>query len=186
MRHVSLSHLEKSPSVHPSVYVDPTARINGDVTIEKGASVWCNVSIRGDVHFICIGEKTNVQDNCALHATHDRYPLSVGPRVVIGHGAILHGCMVKGPALIGMGAILLDDCVIEEDVIIGAGALVTEHQRIPAGCLALGSPAKPVRELTVGEIAAVREGWRNYVSYVEAYRRLGKFHGWEDHPLKDR
>lgn len=181
-----LPHLEKHPDIHPSVYVDPSARINGDVTIAKGASVWFNVSIRGDVHFIRIGERSNVQDNCALHTTHDRFPLDIGPEVVIGHGAVLHGCTVKGPALIGMGAILLDGCVIEPDVLVGAGAVVTEGKVMPAGHLVLGSPARPVRKLTEKELVAIREGWRNYGDYVEEYRRQGKFHGWGDHPLGDR
>ncbi len=181
-----LEHLEKSPSIHESVYVDPTARINGDVTIAEGASVWFNVSIRGDVHFIRIGERTNVQDNCALHTTCDRFPLTIGPGVVIGHSATLHGCTVKGPALIGMGAVLLDGCVIEEDVVVGAGSVVTQGRVMPAGHLVLGSPARPVRKLSDAELAAVRDGWRNYVDYVAEYRRLGKFHGWADHPLKDR
>lgn len=181
-----LSHLERHPDIHPTVYVDPTARINGDVTIAEGASVWFNVSIRGDVHFIRIGERTNIQDNCVLHTTHDTYPLTVGPDVVMGHGAILHGCTVKGPSLIGMGAILLDGCVIEEDVVVGAGSVVTQGRVMPAGNLVLGSPARPVRALSPGEVQAVRDGWRNYAGYVEEYRRLGKFHGWKDHPVQDR
>ncbi len=181
-----LSHLERHPDIHPSVYVDPTSRINGDVAIAEGASVWFNVSIRGDVHFIRIGERTNIQDNCVLHTTHDTYPLTIGPGVVMGHGAILHGCTVKGPALIGMGAILLDGCVIEEDVVVGAGSVVTQGRVMPAGHLVLGSPARPVRALSPGEVQAVRDGWRNYAEYVEEYRRLGKFHGWKDHPVQDR
>ena len=181
-----LPHLEKHPDIHPSVYVDPTARINGDVAISAGASVWCNVSIRGDVHYIKIGERTNVQDNCVLHSTHDRFPLDIGPGVVIGHGAILHGCTVKGPALVGMGAILLDGCTVGEEVIVGAGSVVTQGKVIPAGHLVVGSPARPVRPLTEEEIRSVREGWRNYAEYVEEYRRLGKFHGWAGHPLQDR
>lgn len=181
-----LPHLETSPKIHPSVYVDPTARINGDVTIAPGASVWCNVSIRGDVHYIRIGENTNVQDNCALHTTHEVYPLEIGPCVVIGHGAVLHGCTLKGCVLVGMGAILLDNCTIEEEVVIGAGSVVTQGKVMPAGHLVLGSPARAVRPLTEQERRAVREGWRNYAAYVEEYRRLGKFHGWGDHPLQDR
>ena len=180
-----LRHLEKSPDIHPSVYVDPTARINGDVTVGEDASVWFHVSIRGDVHFITIGARTNIQDNCSLHTTHDRFPLTIGPEVVIGHGAVLHGCTVAGQALIGMGAILLDGCSIEEDVIVGAGAVVTQGKVIPAGHLAVGSPARAVRALSDREIEGVRTGWRNYTEYVQEYRRLGKFHGWVEHPLKD-
>jgi carbonic anhydrase/acetyltransferase-like protein (isoleucine patch superfamily) len=183
---MKLPNLEKSPDIHPSVYVDPSARINGDVTLAEGASVWFNASIRGDVHFITVGRRTNVQDNCALHTTHATHPLIIGADVVIGHGAVLHGCTVEGPALIGMGAILLDGCIVKRDVVVGAGSLVTEGKVMPAGHLVLGSPARPVRRLDAQEIEAVRNGWRNYADYVEAYRALGKFHGWADHPLRDR
>ena len=181
-----LPHLEQSPHIHPSVYIDPTARINGDVTIARGASVWCNASIRGDVHRIRIGENTNVQDNCALHTTHETHALEIGPCVVIGHGAILHGCTLEGSTLVGMGAILLDGCNIGAEVVIGAGSVVTQGKIMPPGHLVLGSPARAVRPLTDQERLAVREGWRNYAEYVEEYRRLGKFHGWADHPLGDR
>jgi carbonic anhydrase/acetyltransferase-like protein (isoleucine patch superfamily) len=181
-----LTHLEQHPDIHPSVYVDPTARINGDVTIARGASVWCNASIRGDVHHIRIGEYTNVQDNCALHTTHELHALEIGPCVVIGHGAVLHGCTLKGSSLVGMGAILLDGCAVEEEVIIGAGSVVAQGKVMPAGHLVLGSPARVVRPLTDQERHAVREGWRNYAEYVEEYRRLGRFHGWADHPFGDR
>ncbi len=181
-----LPHLENRPDIHPSVYVDPTARINGDVTIAEGASVWCNVTIRGDVHYIRIGERSNVQDNCVLHTTHDRFPLDIGPEVVIGHGAILHGCTLRGRSLIGMGAILLDGCTVEEEVLVGAGSVVMQGKTMPAGHLVVGSPARPVRPLTPEERQALRDGWRNYVDYVEEYRRQGKFHGWADHPLQDR
>jgi carbonic anhydrase/acetyltransferase-like protein (isoleucine patch superfamily) len=181
-----LPHLERSPHIHPSVYVDPTARINGDVTIGEEASVWFHASIRGDVHWIRIGPRTSVQDHCALHTTHERFPLEIGPEIVIGHGAVLHGCTLAGRSLIGMGAILLDGCLIEEEVIVGAGSLVPQGRVMPAGHLVMGSPAKPVRPLTETEREAVRNGWRNYADYVAEYRRLGKFHGWADHPLQDR
>lgn len=177
---MDLPHLEKSPRIHPSVYVDPSARINGDVEIAEDASVWFHVSIRGDVHRIAIGPRTNVQDNCALHTTHLKYPLTIGSDVVIGHGAVLHGCTVKGSALIGMGAVLLDACTVEEECIVGAGAVVTQGKVMPAGHLVLGSPAKAARPLTPEERAAVRDGWKNYYEYVQVYRRMGKFHGWEE------
>lgn len=182
----SLEHLAKSPAIHPSVYVDPTARINGDVTIAEGASVWFHVSVRGDVHHIRIGEGTNIQDNCALHTTHGRFPLEIGPGVVIGHGAVLHGCTVKGPALIGMRALLMDGCVIEEDVVVAGGSVVTEGKVMPAGHLVLGAPAKPVRKLHEEELRQLRNAWTHYRDYVAEYRRMGKFHGWDDNPLKDR
>lgn len=183
---MDLPHLEKSPRIHPSVYVDPSARINGDVEIAQDASVWFHVAIRGDVHRIRIGARTNIQDNCALHTFHLKHPLEIGADVVVGHGAVLHGCTVKGPALIGMGAILLDGCVIEPDVVVGAGAVVTQGKVMPAGHLVLGSPAKPVRPLAEAELDDVRHGWKRYYEYVQVYRKLGKFHGWEENPWGDR
>lgn len=182
----TLEPLGKSPRIHPSVYVDPSARINGDVTIGESASVWFHVSIRGDVNRIRIGEGTNVQDHCALHTTYGLFPLEVGPRVVIGHGAVLHGCTVRGPSLIGMRALLMDGCVIEEEVVVGAGSVVTEGKVIPSGHLALGVPAKPVRKLSEEELRQLRNAWTHYRDYVAEYRRLGRFHGWEDNLLKDR
>ena len=181
---MKLEHLEKKPEIHESVYVDPSARINGDVTIARGASVWCNVSIRGDVHYIRIGENTNIQDNSALHTSHDVYPLDIGPGVVVGHGAILHGCRIVGYSLIGMGAIVLDDAVVEEEVIVGAGALVPQGKVLKAGHLYVGSPARPAREMSAEERKAVRDGWKNYAAYVEEYRRQGRFFGWKDNPFK--
>jgi gamma-carbonic anhydrase len=177
---MKLEHLEKNPEIHDSVYVDPSARINGDVTIAAGASIWCNVSIRGDVHYINIGENTNIQDNSILHTSHDVYPLNIGPGVVVGHGAVLHGCTIQGYSLIGMGAIVLDNSVVEEEVIIGAGSLVAQGKTLKAGRLYLGSPAKEARELNQKEREAVRDGWKQYSAYVEEYRRQGKFFGWKD------
>jgi len=180
-----LPHRAKSPVIHPSVYVDPTARILGDVTIGEDASVWCHVTIRGDVNTITVGARTNIQDNTVLHCTYKKHALVIGPDVVIGHQAVIHGCTVRGPALIGMGAILMDGCVVEEDVIVGAGALVTEGKVMPRGHLVLGSPAKAVRPLVDEEIASVRERWRSYVNYVQAYREMGKFCGWDSHPYRE-
>ncbi len=181
-----LKSLARTPSIHPTVYVDPTARINGEVTVERDSSIWFQASIRGDLLPISIGERTSIQDNCVLHTTHPDRPLSIGSEVVVGHGVVLHGCTVECRTLIGMGSVLMDGCVIEEDVVIGAGSLVTEGKIIPGGYLALGSPARPVRPLTPKEIQDVRNGWRRYDQYLREYRRQGKFHGWADHPLKDR
>ncbi len=181
---MTLEHLDRNPSIHESVYIDPSARIFGDVTIEAGASIWCNASIRGDVHYIRIGENSNIQDNCALHTTHDIYPLDIGPGVVVGHGVILHACRLLGHSLIGMGATILDNAVIEEEVIIGAGTLVPQGKVLKAGHLYLGSPAKPARELSVEERAKVRDGWKNYAAYIEDYRRQGKFFGWKDNKYR--
>lgn len=181
-----LPHLELSPKIHPSVYVDPTARINGDVTIGADASVWFHASIRGDVHHIRIGPRTNIQDGCVLHTTYERFALEIAEEVVLGHGAIVHGCTIRPHCLIGIGAVLLDGCVIEEEVLIGAGAVVTPGTVIPAGSMAVGCPARVVRTLGHEERGRLRCEWEHYVDYVAEYRRLGRFHGWEDHPLRDR
>jgi gamma-carbonic anhydrase len=183
---LTLVHLAQPPRIDPSVYVDPTARINGDVTIGRNASIWFHASIRGDVHHIRVGEGTNIQDGCVLHTTTNRFPLEIGPHVVVGHGAILHGCTVKGAALIGMRALLLDGCVIEEDVVVAAGSVVTEGKVMPAGHLVLGTPARLVRKLEEEELRELRGAWAHYRDVVAEYRRQGKFHGWEDNPLGDR
>jgi carbonic anhydrase/acetyltransferase-like protein (isoleucine patch superfamily) len=167
-----------SPKIHPGAYIDPSARITGDVTIEDGASVWCNVSIRGDMHSISIGPRVSIQDNTVIHCAHDRTPVIIGAGVLVGHRSIIHGCTIKGPALIGMGSILMDECVIEEEVIVGAGSLVTEGKVMPARHLVIGSPAKAVRPLKDSEIAFVRAAHRDYLELVAAYRRNGLFRGW--------
>jgi gamma-carbonic anhydrase len=166
------------PDIHPSVYVDPTARIVGDVRIGADASVWCNTTIRGDMNTIVIGARSNIQDNSVLHSSLGKTPLVIGADVLIGHRAIIHGCTIRGPALIGMGAIIMDGCVIEEDVIVGAGALLTEGKVVPRGHLAMGSPARVVRPLGEKEIEYVRWVWKDYYDLVQDYLRQGAFHGW--------
>ncbi len=161
------------PKIDPSVYVDETAVVIGDVVIGRDSSVWCNAVIRGDVNYIRIGEMTNVQDNSVLHVTRETHPLIIGDRVTIGHNVTLHGCTVKGRCLIGMGAIILDGAVVEEDVIIGAGSLVTEGKVMPARTLCLGVPARPVRPLRDEEIERIWRSSENYRDYVRGYRGEG-------------
>jgi carbonic anhydrase/acetyltransferase-like protein (isoleucine patch superfamily) len=175
---MKIFHGGRSPHIHESVHVDHSARIIGDVTVGEGSSIWCNVSIRGDFNSIRIGKNTNIQDNCVLHTPPAKNPLFIGDCVVVGHGAIVHGCTVKGPALIGMGSILMDGCVIEEDVIVGAGSLVTEGKVMPSGHMVIGRPAKAVRPLTDAELGFVREGWKDYSRFVAGYRENGCFSGW--------
>src|SRR3989337_380287 len=126
-----LPYKGKRPKLHETVYVEASARIIGDVIIGAYASVWFNAVVRGDVNYIRIGERTNVQDNSVLHVTKDAYPLIIGTDVTIGHNAVLHGCVVKDRCLIGMGAIILDNAEIGEDSIICAATLVTENAKIP-------------------------------------------------------
>jgi len=168
-----LPYLGKTPQIHPSAFVAESADIIGDVTIGAESSVWFKAVIRGDVHYIRIGKRTNVQDGVLLHVTHDTHPLIIGNEVTIGHGVILHGCTVKDRVLIGMGAVILDGAVVNEECIIGAGALVPPNMIIPEHTLVIGVPAKVKRELTEAEIEQIRQAAKNYIQYAENYRKSG-------------
>ena len=150
------------PDVHSSVFVAPGAMIIGDVTIGQEASIWFNSVLRGDLEPIRIGCRTNVQDGSVIH-TDKAFPCIVGDDITIGHGAILHGCTISNEALIGMGAILLTGSVIGERAIVAAGALIREGQEIPPGSLAVGVPAKVLREVTEAELDRARHGKNDYV-----------------------
>ena len=164
-----LPYKGKRPKLHETVYVEASARIIGDVIIGAYASVWFNAVVRGDVNYIRIGERTNVQDNSVLHVTKDVYPLIIGSDVTIGHNAVLHGCIVKDRCLIGMGSIILDDAEIGEDTIVGAGALVTEGAKVPPGSLILGAPARVVRKLSGEEVEGILTAAKNYLEYTQNY-----------------
>jgi carbonic anhydrase/acetyltransferase-like protein (isoleucine patch superfamily) len=157
------------PKIHPSVFVDESAQVIGDVEIGQDSSVWFQVVIRGDVHFIRIGKRTNIQDGSLLHVTRVKWPLILGNEITVGHGVTLHGCVVKDRCLIGMRATLLDGVQVGEESMIGAGALVTEDTIIPPRSLAFGSPAKVVRPLTDEEVARVRQSAENYVLLAKDY-----------------
>jgi gamma-carbonic anhydrase len=160
--------------VHPtydgSNFIAPSADVIGDVTLGKNASIWYNVSIRGDVNWIRIGEASNIQDNAVVHVTHGTAPTSIGAFVTVGHGAIVHGCTIEDNVLVGMGAIILDHAVIGRDSIVGAGALVAGRKKFPPRSLIVGSPARLLRQLTNEEVAGVRENAENYVHYSAIYR----------------
>jgi carbonic anhydrase/acetyltransferase-like protein (isoleucine patch superfamily) len=158
------------PRIHPSVFVAEGAHIIGDVEIGAGSSVWFNTVIRGDVHYIRIGERTNVQDNCVLHVTHETYPLVIGSGVTVGHGAILHAATIKDYCLIGMGAKVLDNATVGPYSLVAAGALVLEGFEVPEGVLVAGVPAKIKRELTEDERRQIVKSAENYVKYVASYR----------------
>jgi len=157
------------PTIPKSCFVEETGVVIGDVVLGEHCSVWFHAVIRGDVHFIRIGERTNMQDLCMLHVTHDTHPLIIGNEVTIGHGAILHGCTIKDRVLIGMGAIVMDGAVIEEDSIVGAGALVVEGTIVPAESVVLGSPGRVRRTVTETELAWIKESAENYVKYASQY-----------------
>ena len=158
------------PVLAPSVFLAPTAVVIGDVDIGAESSVWFHAVIRGDVHRIRIGHRTNIQDHCTAHVTHGKWPLHVGDDVTVGHGVILHGCTIEDGCLIGMGSIVMDGAVVERGSISGAGSLVTEKTRIPAGHLALGRPARVSRPLTPEEAAFLPQSAAHYAALAKAYQ----------------
>lgn len=157
------------PTTPTSCFIETTAVVIGDVVMGEDCSVWFNAVIRGDVHYIRIGERTNIQDICMLHVTHDTHPLIIGSDVTIGHNVVLHGCTIQDRVLVGMGAIIMDGAVIGEDSVVGAGALVVEGTIVPPKSLILGSPAKVKRPVTQKELAWIRESAENYVRYARQY-----------------
>jgi carbonic anhydrase/acetyltransferase-like protein (isoleucine patch superfamily) len=163
-----------SPKIHSSVFIEETAQVIGNVAIGQDSSVWFQVVIRGDVHFIRIGQRTNIQDGSLLHVTRVKWPLILGNEITVGHGVTLHGCVIKDRCLIGMRATLLDGVEIGEECIIGAGALVTEGTIIPPRSLALGLPAKVVRSLTEEEIARIQQSAENYILLAKDYTKPTK------------
>lgn len=158
------------PKIDDSVFICEGVQIIGDVEIGKNSSVWFNTVIRGDVNFIKIGERTNIQDLSMLHVTYKKYPLVIGNDVTVGHSVTIHGCTVKDLVLIGMGAVLLDNCTVNSNSFIAAGTLVRENFEVPEGVLVAGVPGKIIRDLTTEEIAKIKRGADNYLMYVNNYR----------------
>lgn len=157
------------PKIAASAFIEETAVVIGDVSIGEESSVWFNTVIRGDVHCVRIGHRTNIQDLCVVHVSHDTYSTLLGDDVTVGHHVVLHGCTLKDRVLIGMGAIIMDGAVIGEDCVVGAGALVTERMVLPPKSLILGSPAKVKRAVTDEEVAWIKESAHNYVHYAKQY-----------------
>lgn len=163
--------LKQSPQFDETAFVAPSADIIGDVTLGKESSVWFNVTIRGDVNYIEIGNRSNVQDNACIHVMNQTGPTVIGDEVTIGHGAIVHGCTIKDRVLVGINATILDEAVVEPDVIIAAGALVPPGKTLESGYMYMGSPAKATRKLTDEEIASIPKYAANYVKYSRAYQQ---------------
>jgi gamma-carbonic anhydrase len=159
-----------TPSIHESVFTAHGSVILGDVTIGKDSSIWFNVVIRGDVHYIKIGDRTNIQDLAMLHVTHKKHPLNIGSNVTVGHSAILHGCTIDDYVLIGMGAKVLDNAHIKPYTLVAAGSVVLEGYAPPERTLLAGVPAKVIRELTDEECTKLEQSAQNYVDYVAQYR----------------
>ncbi len=158
-----LPYRGRRPKLAESAWVAPGASVIGDVVLGEETSVWYGCVLRGDVHRIRIGARTNVQDLSVLHVTRDRFPTIVGAEVTIGHRAVVHGCRVGDGALVGIGAVVLDGAVIGEEALVGAGAVVPPGAVVPDRTLVLGTPARPARELSADERAEQRARTLTYV-----------------------
>ena len=164
-----------TPKLGERVFVDPSAVVLGDVEIGDDSSVWPLTVIRGDMHRIRIGKRTNVQDGSILHITHassynpEGYPLIIGDEVIIGHQVMLHGCTIGNRILIGMSCTIMDGAVVEDDVVIGAGSLVPPGKRLESGKLYMGRPAKAVRDLTEKELSYFSYSAGNYVKLKDEH-----------------
>lgn len=159
-------YLNAFPKIDDSVFIASGSKIIGDVEISKNSSVWYNTVIRGDVHYIKIGEMTNIQDNSMLHVTNGKFPLNIGSKVTIGHAVKLHGCTLQDLCLIGIGAIILDGAVIETNSMVAAGSVIKPGFVVPSGKLVGGVPGKIIRDLTQEEIDDFEYSAKRYVEYA--------------------
>lgn len=164
-----------SPRIAPSAWIDPTALVIGDVEIGADSSLWPGVVARGDIHYIRIGARTNIQDGSILHVTHDSeyapggHPLVVGDDVTVGHQVTLHACTVEDKCLIGMGSIVLDGAIVRSGAMVGAGSLVSPGKELEGGYLWLGQPARRVRPLTEKEKAYLEYSAAHYVKLARRH-----------------
>jgi carbonic anhydrase/acetyltransferase-like protein (isoleucine patch superfamily) len=154
------------PRIGENVFLASGVKIIGNVEIGSNSSVWYNSVVRGDVHYIKIGESTNIQDCSMLHVTNGKFPLNIGNKVTIGHSVSLHGCTLNDLCLIGIGAIVLDGAVIESNSMVAAGALVKQNFVVPSGKLVAGVPARVIRDLTKEEIKDIEAGAHRYFEYA--------------------
>ncbi|MEO6487331.1 MAG: gamma carbonic anhydrase family protein [Thermoanaerobaculia bacterium] len=163
----------KEPRLGAHVFVAENATLIGDIELADDVSIWYGTVLRGDIHFIRIGARTNIQDNCVLHVEHGTGPVVIGEQVTVGHAAVVHGCTVGRGALIGIGAKILSHAVIGEHALVAAGAVVTEGMEVPPRTLVAGVPAKIKRDLTPEELLRMERGWRVYVELKNEYLKNG-------------
>ncbi len=161
------------PKIHPSAFIADSAEVIGDVTIGEDSSIWYKTVVRGDVNFIKIGIRTNIQDLCVLHVA-DSHPLIIGDDVTAGHRAVIHACTIQSCTLIGIGAIVLDGAVVEENSMVGAGSLVAPGFKVPSGTVVMGVPAKVKRELSPEEVTQLKQSAANYVEYSKKHQLVGR------------
>jgi carbonic anhydrase/acetyltransferase-like protein (isoleucine patch superfamily) len=158
------------PRVAATAFIAESAMLIGDVMIGEESSVWYHSVLRGDMNFIRLGDRTNIQDLSVLHVRYREQATVVGNEVTVGHRVVLHGCTIGDRVLVGMGAIVMDGVVIGEDCVVGAGALVTPGTVVEPGSLVLGAPAKVKRGVTQGELDLIREGTQRYVEFARLYK----------------
>lgn len=167
---VILAFAGKFPAISEEAFVAPTAAVIGDVVVGAGSSIWFSCAVRGDVHEIRIGERTNIQDGSVVHVTHGKFGCYIGSDITIGHGAIIHACTLEDGCFIGMGATVMDGVVVESQAMVAAGALVTPNKRVKRGELWAGSPARFLRHLTREEIAGFPRQAAHYAELARRYK----------------
>jgi carbonic anhydrase/acetyltransferase-like protein (isoleucine patch superfamily) len=163
------------PQIHPTAYIEESAQIIGDVSIGEHSSVWFNATVRGDVHFIRIGNRTNIQDGTVIHVSNGTHETILEDEVTVGHNVTLHGCYVERGCLIGIGAIVMDGVRVGAHSLVAAGSLLSPGTQIPPRSLVMGVPARVKRPLTDEEVAGLEVFWKNYVRYIEMYREEESF-----------
>lgn len=160
-----------TPEFGNNCYLADNASVIGDVVMGNDCSVWFNAVVRGDVHYIRVGNKVNIQDGVVIHGTYEHAPTNIGNNVSIGHNAIIHGCTLHDNVLVGMGAVLMDNCVVKEYSIVAAGAVVLENTVIESGCIYAGAPAKKVKTVSRKQMKGLIENaTNNYLMYSEWFR----------------
>jgi carbonic anhydrase/acetyltransferase-like protein (isoleucine patch superfamily) len=173
-----LSLQGKDPQFGENCFIAPNATIVGDVTMGNDCSIWFNAVLRGDVHYIKMGNKVNVQDGAVIHCTYLKHPTTIGNNVSIGHNALVHGCTIHDNVLIGMGSIVMDGCVVHSNSIIAAGAVVLEGTIVEEGSIYAGVPAKKVKMVSeamiTGEINRIADNYVKYSSWFEDYNDAKK------------
>ena len=162
----------KSPIIPNSCYISESVDLIGDVTLGENVSLWFGTVVRGDMHFITIGNRSNIQDNSVIHVTTDVSPTRIGDEVTVGHNAIIHGATIEDRCLIGMGTIIMDDAVIGEGSIVGAGAVVPPNMIIPPRSLVVGLPAKIVRQTSDEELEMIIERAQHYIDFSQEYKKI--------------
>ena len=158
------------PKIGRNVYISENAVVIGDVTLGDEVNIWFGSVLRGDMHYIKVGDQTNIQDNSVIHVTTAVSPTTIGSGVTVGHGAIIHGCTIEDDCMIGMGAIIMDDALIGRGSLVGAGALIPPNMKVPPKSLVIGMPGKVIREVHQEEYDMIIERPGEYIELAAAYR----------------